>query len=317
MPSHRGWKNDAFRRQERTWGRILRGMVVTATVGIAMLGGPASASAGDSRNPATPDGVDTEHLFGFTEGTNIGAVGDKDVEADSAFRFGKRTGLFANAASEMEFKYTAFQNFRISVAAAFAYYDISGVVGMEDRRQSTVQSTSFDARFLILDRNRSPFGLTLSVAPHWGFADETSGVRTSHRGIEFLLRADREIVSDRLFGALNLLFDTDRTRLRPGDAVEQAPTLGVGAALATQLLSGVWVGGEARYLRSYTGAALESFSGHALYMGPTLYARLGRKGWLSTAWSFQVWGEATGTAGALDLVNFERQQVKFRIGYEF
>ena len=55
---------------------------------------------------------------------------------------------------------------------------------MEDRRAGAFQSLSFDARFRLLERDHSPFGLTLSIEPHWGFADETSGVRINHFGVE-------------------------------------------------------------------------------------------------------------------------------------
>jgi hypothetical protein len=61
----------------------------------------------------------------------------------------------------------------------------------------------------------------------------------------------------------------------------------------------------------------DSFAGHALYLGPTLYARLGANVWLSAAWNVQVWGAATGIPGALDLSNFERHQAKLRLGMEF
>jgi hypothetical protein len=77
------------------------------------------------------------------------------------------------------------------------------------------------------------------------------------------------------------------------------------------------MGGEVRYFRSYEGAALETFTGQALYLGPTLYAKLGERAWLSAAFSFQVWGGAVSTPGALDLTNFERYQAKFRLGYVF
>jgi hypothetical protein len=188
---------------------------------------------------------------------------------------------------------------------------------MDDRRAVAVQSLSFDARFRLLDRDRSPFGLTLSVEPHWGFADETSGAGISHFGWEGDLLMDRELLPDRLFGALNLHFDTDRTVVRGGDGVELQPTTGIGMALANQVKPGVWMGGEVRYFRSYEGAALETFTGQALYLGPTLYAKLGEKAWLSAAFSFQLWGGAVSTPGALDLTNFERYQVKFRFGYVF
>jgi hypothetical protein len=58
-----------------------------------------------------------------------------------------------------------------------AYYDIAGVAGIEDARRAAIQSLSFDARFRIMDRTQAPFGLTLSVSPHWGLVEETSGVR--------------------------------------------------------------------------------------------------------------------------------------------
>src|SRR5262249_46401374 len=152
------------------------------------------------------------------------------------------------------------------------------------------------------------FGMMLSISPHWGFFDETSGVRINHFGVETLLSADREIVPNRLFAGLNLLFDTDRTRLLAGGQVAQEPVLGAGTAAALQVMPDVWLGGEARYLRSYDGAALNTFSGQAVYLGPALYARLGEKAWISAAWNFQVWGGATGVLGALDLTNFERHQ---------
>jgi hypothetical protein len=310
------WWEGAFPRPERPPSRAAAAAIATAVIGVVMLRGIVPSGA-DGARTSINSGVDTEHLFGFTEGTDIGAAGEKEVEVDSTFRSGKHTGSFATAASEIEFKYTAFENFRISAVATLAYYDIVGAAGLEDRRQAAAQSVSFDARFRLLDRGRAPFGLTLSVEPHWGFADETSGVRIDHFGIEMLLRADREIVPDRLFGGLNLLFDTDRTRLLAAGGIEQEPTLGIGAAIAAKVAPGVRIGGEARYLRSYDGAALNRFSGQGIYLGPTLYARLGERGWLSAAWNFQAWGVAAGISGALDLVNFERHQLKFRVGYEF
>jgi hypothetical protein len=82
-------------------------------------------------------------------------------------------------------------------------------------------------------------------------------------------------------------------------------------------MPGLWLGGEARYLRDYSGAALNVFSGQALYTGPTVYARLAANAFVSVAWNFQIWGRATTAPGALDLANFERHQVKLRFGLEF
>lgn len=316
MVSHRWWADAVPFTEGMARGGVVLGAIAIAIIALATPAAIApSRAAGGAR--AGNSSIDTEDLFGFVEGSDIGARGQTEAEADTSIRFGKHSGSFADTASQLELKYTALQNFRISADATLAFYDIAGVAGLEDRREAAVQSLSFDARFRVLDRAIAPFGVTLSIEPHLGFADETSGVPINHFGIVALLLADREIVPDRLFGALDLSFDTDRTHRLVTGVIAQEPTPGIGAALAARVMPGVWLGAEARYLRAYDGAALNLLSGQALYVGPTLYARPGENIWLSVAWNFQAWGEASGFPGALDLVNFERHQVKFRVGYEF
>jgi hypothetical protein len=50
---------------------------------------------------------------------------------------------------------------------------------------------------------------------------------------------------------------------------------------------------------------------------PTLYATFGQACFLSAAWNAQAWGAVAGSSGALDVVNFERQRGKLRLGVTF
>ena len=310
------WRHSAFPQLGKRFRRAISPGIEAAAIGTAFIWIAISSIHAESITTSTVP-VDTEHLFGFVEGADIGSKGEREFVIDSILRAGRSTGSFAAAASELEFKYTAFPNFRISAAATTAYYDIAGVAGIEDARRAAMQSLSFDARFRVLDRAQAQFGLTLSVSPHWGLVDEASGVRTDHFGTEINLLADRELKPDQLAGAINLLFANDRARLLASDGVEHESLLAAGIALAGQIMPGVWLGGEARYLRDYSGAALDAFSGQAIYIGPTVYAQLGAKAFVSAAWEFQVWGGAVAAPGALDLVNFERHQAKLRFGLEF
>ena len=90
--------------------------------------------------------------------------------------------------------------------------------------RAATQSLSFDARFRVLDRAEAPFGLTLSVAPHWRFVDEASGVRTDHSEVQLLV--DCELKPDRLIGA-----DTGRRYCRTA--------LGLVAAVLASIYFGV------------------------------------------------------------------------------
>src|SRR5215813_6963759 len=164
--------------------------------------GTAHGAAG-KRADKTGD-VDTEHMFGFTEGSDIGEAGEKELETDSTGRFGKFSGSYNNVATALEAKYSFSDRFRLSAVATVAYYDIAGVSWLDDRRRGALQSVSFDARYRLLDREHAPFGLTLSVEPHWGFADEVSGAPADQQRAEFRLLADRELIPGRLFAALNI-----------------------------------------------------------------------------------------------------------------
>ena len=239
--------------------------------------------------------VDTEHMFGFTEGSDIGEAGEKELEADSTGRFRRLGGSYSNVATALEAKYSLSDRLRLSAVATVAYYHIAGADGLDDRRQGALQSVSFDARYRLFDREHAPFGLTLSVEPHWGFTDETSGAPADQYGAELRLLADRELIAGRLFAALNVSYEPEQTRLRASGEMLRDSTLGVAAALALQVMPSVFIGAEARNLRHYEGLGLNSFAGQALYIGPTFYATFGRGYFLSAAWNVRSgvpWPEA-------------------------
>jgi hypothetical protein len=294
--------------------RLLLGL---ASIWLAGLAAPASASAENRKHADKAGEVDTEHMFGFTEGSDIGEAGEKELETDSTGRFGKVDGSYNNVATALEAKYSFSDRFRLSAVATVAYYDIAGVSAFDDRRQAALQSISFDARFRLFDREHAPFGLTLSVEPRRGFTDEMSGEGADQYGAEFRLLADRELVPGRLFAALNVNYEPEQTRLRGSAETLRESMLGIGAALAMQVMPNVFIGAETRTLRHYEGLGLNSFAGQALYIGPTFYATFGQGYFLSAAWNVQVWGAVAGSLGALDLVNFERHQAKLRVGVVF
>jgi hypothetical protein len=263
------------------------------------------------------DRVDSEHLFGFTEGSDIGSKSEREFKSETTFRAGKAPGSFAAGTSETEVKYTLSEYFRLSAGATLAYFDINGVPGISDANRAAIQSASFSARFRLLDRDKAPIGMTFSVEPHWGFVDETKGLRIGHFGMEAAMLMDHELIPDRLLAALNVTFENDRVRPVAPSGVRHESILGSGLALAARTSPGLWLGAEARYLRSYDGAVLNALSGQAVYVGPTVFAALPNNYWFSAALEFQLWGGATGFFGSLDLTNFERYQAKFRVGFSF
>src|SRR5262244_1530119 len=98
-----------------------------------LVGARLTASEGAARKRADKTGdVDTEHMFVFTEGSDIGEAGEKELESDSTGRFGKLSGSYNKVATALEAKYSFSDRFRVSALATVAYYDISGMSGIDD-----------------------------------------------------------------------------------------------------------------------------------------------------------------------------------------
>lgn len=119
-----------------------------------------------SKNKGEADEIETEHIFGFTEGADIGEKGGLSWEARSNSSFGKRFGTYVASANGVQIKYLPAENFRIAGTANFAYFNISGVPDLDDRRQVTFRGLHSEIRSRLLNRATAPFGLTMSFEPH-------------------------------------------------------------------------------------------------------------------------------------------------------
>lgn len=261
--------------------------------------------------------IETEHLFGFTIGSDVGDVGEKELEGSATGRFGKRTGTYDAGSGTMSLEFVPLANLRTEFTGVVNAYDISGVTGFTDQRYAAFGGLSADIRYRLLDRATAPFGFAIGAEPHWGRSDDVTGEPGDQYGVDFVAAADWEIIPDRVVAAFNLLYQPETTRSKLTGSWSQDSTAGIAMGLMAQVRPGLFVGGEARYLRQYDGPGLDSFAGEGFFVGPTIYFKLSRRAWIAAAWSPQVAGHATATAGSLDLVNFERQQARLLFGVNF
>ncbi len=59
-------------------------------------------------------GIDSEHLFGLTEGSDIGAAGEREIELEAAARFGKSSGTYRVLSQATALKLTLTDSFRVA-----------------------------------------------------------------------------------------------------------------------------------------------------------------------------------------------------------
>lgn len=260
--------------------------------------------------------IETKYIFGFTIGSSVGLEGEKAFEPDTVAGFGKRTGTYAATETELEYEFTPNQYMQIELGPTVSYYNISNVTGINDRSMGSLNGFEADFRYLILDRGTSPFAVTLAAEPEWHSRDETTGEKVVNYGVETRVEADAELIKNRLFLGLNLLYEPETTRADLG-AWDSETTFGVSTALAFQIIPKVVVGAEVWYLRHYEGAAFNTFTGDAVFVGPTFYWQISPKILISAAWNAQIAGHETGVAQALDLTDFSRQRARLLLEFEF
>src|SRR3954464_12344371 len=152
------------------------------------------------------EGIDTEHLFGFMIGSDVGERGEREFQSQTTGRFAKNGGRYRAGEQELELEIVPTKDFRIELGAAFGAQDISGVPGLEDRRQAAWQGASADFRYRFWDRQDAPFGLTVAVESRLDRLDETSGERVRKCGTGITVALDREFVPNFVVAALNLFY---------------------------------------------------------------------------------------------------------------
>jgi len=263
------------------------------------------------------EGIDTEHLFAFMIGTDVGTVGEREFQSTTTGRFSRNGGSYRAAGQELELEFLPAENFRVEMGTSFAAHDINGVMGLDDRRQLAWQGVAVDFRYRFLDRDAAPFGLTMAVVPHADRVDETTAAAVRSYGTDFALAFDREVIPNVAVAAINLIYQPEWTRFVGTGAAEQEATVGAAFALIAKVRPGILLGGEARYLRKYEGIGLDEFSGQAFFVGPTAYFQLSERSRLTASWSMQAWGRPAGSNAAFDLVNFERHQARLVFGVNF
>ncbi len=281
-------------------------MMRNALVAVAMLA-PARAIAGD---------IDTEHIFAFMIGSDIGHVGEREFQSETTGRFGKAGGRYRMGEQEFELELVPARDIRIEVGSSMSAYDLAGIPGVSDRRGFAWQGASIDIRYRFLDRETAPVGMTLAFGGDVSRLDEGRAQRANGLGAGLRLALDREIAPG-VIGAVNLLYQPEWMRFSDTGRLDREAAIGASLGVMIQARTGVLIGGEARYMRRYEGVGLNELAGQALFVGPTAYFQLTERTRLTASWSAQVWGRSEGGGSALDLVNFERHQARLVYGVNF
>jgi len=261
--------------------------------------------------------IETKYIFGFSEGTSIGLEGEKEFSVTTFANMGKREGSYTATHTKLEFEHTPNQFVQVEFGALVSSHNIKNVPDLDDRNQVNFTGLFGEIRYLLVERgSQSPIAITVTAEPVWRRIDETGGERVTNFELETRILADMELVPNRVFVAFNALYEPEWTRTGTG-VIEKESTLGLSTAIAFRPAPPVLIGAELGYFRHYDGIAFETFTGDALFLGPTLYVQITNKSFMTAALATQIVGHAVDDPRALNLADFPRHRAKLKYAVEF
>ena len=266
------------------------------------------------------DGFETKHVFGFTEGTDVGDAGDKEFEFTTTGSIGKRGGGGYNAVEQKAvYEAAPSERFGYEVGPLGISQQIGDVPGLSNLSQTNFAGFTAEPKYIFVKRGiDAPFGLAVSVAPEWERIEAVTGAHVSSFMLETKLYLDSELIEKKLYAAANLIYapETDR-----GLEFSQYALTGATAALTWRLTPSLAIGAETEFYQVYNSLGFTGRIGSAAYVGPTLWAQITPQAFVSLAWSSQI-ASSLANAGPSTLALYNqsdiaRERVHMVVGVAF
>jgi hypothetical protein len=236
-----------------------------------------------------PDFFEDKHLFGFTEGTDVGEAGGKEAEFTTTSGFGKKGhGVYQAVQQEAAFEGAATDRFGYEIGLYGSWLNIASVPGLDNHGQVNFAGFSLMPKYIFLRRGiDAPFGFAISLEPEFERIDNISGGRGKNYSMETRVYFDAELIPKKLLVATNIIYLPEASNEADGGTSRSA-LFGVTGALSYRITPETFVGGEVEYYQAYQSLGFSNGVGSAFYAGPTLHLQMGPKAFVSLAWSAQL-----------------------------
>jgi len=171
-------------------------------------------------------------------------------------------------------------------------------------------------KYQLFRRNEAPMGLAIQISPYWQHT--TAGpLEQNSLGSEVRLLADRVLVPDRWFAALNVAYQPHHDAYSDGSGFRKT-TAEISGAVSRKVLSNLFLGAEVRLVSKFQGFAFDQWAGDAIYLGPTAFMLIGEQGYFGLAWSARITERTNADTGQPpDVDGFDRHQVRLKAGVSF
>jgi hypothetical protein len=273
---------------------------------------------------ATPAWAD-EQYFGYTYSAEVLPKNKTEMELWATDRRGKSGGHFDAQDYRIELEHGLTSRLTVAGYANFASHHIGRLEpDFEDTdRDFALRGLSAEFKYNVLSPYKDGLGLTLYAEPAWSRI-HGGGEKGTELELEFKAILQKNFLDDRLIWAANFTFEPEWEKEKEIDELtgtaetewEKELKLEVSTGLTYRVGPGWYAGVEGRYASVYpdwtNGLHRETY---AVFAGPVVHYG-GKKWWATLSYQPQLFG-APSPAGGRALEEFEKRELRLKIGYNF
>lgn len=280
--------------------------------------------AGLASLAAAPARAD-EQYFGYTYSAEVLAKGETETELWATDRRGKEDGHYDAQDYRLELEHGFTNRLTVSGYANFVSHNIHGSADLEDtNRDFAFQGVSAEFKYNVLSPYKDGLGLTLYTEPGWSRIHTVEGRKGSEYELELKAILQKNFLDDRLIWAANLTFEPEWERATEPDPLtgeigrewKKELKVEVSSGVSNRFAPGWYAGVEGRYASVYPdwthGLHRETY---AVFAGPAVHYG-GKKWWATLSYQPQLFGSPS-PSGSLALDEYEKREIRLKIGYDF
>lgn len=273
---------------------------------------------------ATPAQAD-EQYFGYTYSAEVLGKGETETELWATDRRGKAEGHYDAQDYRIELEHGFTNRLTVSGYANFVSHHIHGNPELDRTdRDFAFQGLSAEFKYNVLSPFKNGVGLTFYAEPGWSKIHSVEGEKGTEYELELKAILQKDFLDDRLVWAANFTFEPEWERKSEQDPVtgtiekdwEKELKIEVSSGLSYRVAPGWYAGFEGRYASVYPdwthGLHRETY---AVFAGPAIH--YGGKNWWATLSYQPQWFGSPSPSGGLALDEYEKRELRLKIGYDF
>ena len=274
---------------------------------------------------ATPAYAD-ENFFGYTYGAETLPKGANEAYLWITDRRGKDEGHYDAQNYSFELERGLTNRLQGSLYLNFSSHHIRGLEPeFEDvHRNFGFKGVSAEFKYAVKSPFKDGWGLAFYVEPGWSRIHDVGGEKGTELELEFKAIVQKNFLDDRLVWAANLTvepeWEREKEEITPGvfeKEWEKELKIELSTGLSYRVAPGWFLGVEGRYRSVYpdwtNGLHRENY---AFFAGPAVHYG-GKRWWFTATWLPQIHGGPSAPGSNLHLEEYEKRELRLKVGYNF